>query len=445
MTDKPTFSRPLSVPSRRLSRVGRLGAMTAGVAGNMAVNGLTQLGRGQRPAMRDLLLTPGNVTRIAEQLARMRGAAMKLGQLISMDTGDALPPELAQIMARLRDDAHHMPPAQLKKALSAQWPADWLRQFAFFDVRPIAAASIGQVHRAQLRDGRDLAIKVQYPGIADSIDSDVANVGVLMRMSGLLPKGFDLKPYLQEARAQLHLETDYTHEAKQLTRFGQLLSHDDRFVVPQHHPDWSTRHIIAMDYVAGAPIEDVATQSQDIRNGVAKDLIALTLKELFQFGVMQTDPNFANYRYQAETGRIVLLDFGAAQQISSQTADQYRQLLRAGLDRDTATIEATAQQIGFLGDNTATTHRTQIVDMIQTVFDALCAGQIFDFNDRSLARQMQAKGIALADSSFIPPPLPIEVLLLQRKFGGVFLLSARIGAQVDVVGLLDRYLDHTAP
>ena len=182
MARPPSDSRPLPVPSSRISRLTRLSTMTAGVAGNMALRGAAELGRGKRPQFRDLLMTPANMSRVADQLAKMRGAAMKVGQLVSMDTGDVLPPELADIFARLRDDAHFMPPAQLKKVLATHWPNGWLGQFQSFDVRPIAAASIGQVHRAQTRDGRDMAIKVQYPGVAQSIDSDVANVGALVRM-----------------------------------------------------------------------------------------------------------------------------------------------------------------------------------------------------------------------------------------------------------------------
>ena len=198
MENKLLDKRLVAVPAGRLARLGYITTVTASVAGSMAVGGMSQLMKRQRPVIKDLLLTPQNIFRITEQLAKMRGAAMKIGQLISMDAGELLPPELGQIMVRLRDNAYAMPPAQLKKVLNTQFQNSWLSSFKKFDVHPIAAASIGQVHRAQLKDGRDLAIKVQYPGVAASIDSDVANVGVLIKMSGLLPKEFRLETYLEE-------------------------------------------------------------------------------------------------------------------------------------------------------------------------------------------------------------------------------------------------------
>lgn len=438
--DRLSSARPLPVPSRRLSRLGRLGAMTAGIAGNMAAGGIAQLGRGRRPSMRDLLLTPQNVTRVADQLAQMRGAAMKIGQLISMDTGEVLPPELAQIMARLRDDAHFMPPAQLKQVLNAGWHDGWLKDFARFDVHPIAAASIGQVHRAQTKDGRDLAIKVQYPGVAQSIDSDVANVGALIRMSGLLPKGFELAPYLDDARAQLRDETDYTREGAFMARFADVLRDDARFLVPKRQDDLTTPQILAMTYIAGTPIEAAASLPQDDRNRIAENLIDLTLRELFEFGLMQTDPNFANYLYQPDTGRIVLLDFGAAHQIAPDTQDRYRSLMRAGIAGDSAGIDAAMAALGFLSGGTRPAHRAQIVRMVGTVFDALRGADTYDFTDMTLSNQMQRDGMALAEDGFVPPPVPMDVLLLQRKFGGMFLLAHRLGAQVDVMALLRRYL-----
>lgn len=440
MSDKTDDPRALAVPSGRIARLSRLSSMTAGVAGNIAVNGLAQLGQGQRPSMRDLLLTPQNITRVADQLAKMRGAAMKIGQLMSMDTGDVLPPELAQIMARLRDDAHFMPPAQLKQVLNANWPDDWLQKYKKFDVRPIAAASIGQVHRAQLKDGRDLAIKVQYPGVAKSIDSDVANVGVLMRMSGLLPKGFELAPYLEEARKQLHDETDYVLEGVQLARFGTLLHDNPAFIVPELYRDWTTPAILAMSFVDGEPIESAQNAPQDTRNRIAKNLIELTLKELFDFGLMQTDPNFANYLYQPETGQIVLLDFGATRALDPVIVRQYRALMRAGLSDDKGAIAQTAQDIGFFVAETPETHKNRIVKMIRLAFGVLRDSTEFEFAATDLSQQMQTEGMALAQEGFVPPPLPIDVLLLQRKLGGVFLLCGRLNAKVDLSTLWDAYL-----
>lgn len=439
MEDKPQ-NRPLAVPSGRLTRATRLGGMTAGLAGNMALGGLVQLGRGQRPKMRDLLLTPRNITRVADELARMRGAAMKIGQLVSMDSGDVLPPELAQIMARLRADAHFMPPAQLKQVLNTQWPTGWLGRFARFDVRPMAAASIGQVHRAQTKDGRDLAIKVQYPGVAQSIDADVANVGALIKLSGLLPKGFDLAPYLEEGRQQLHEETDYAREGRYLDRFGSLLAGDARFTLPVLQPDWTTPQILAMGFVEGVPIEAAIDLPQADRDRIAHDLIELLLWELFTAHLMQTDPNFANYRYNPDTGRIVLLDFGATREIAPAIAAHYKALMRAGMAGCAAAMRDAAMAIGFISPEVAERHAARIMAMMELVFDALRSGAIYDFSDTTLSAAMQKEGIALAEDGFIPPPLPVDVLFLQRKFGGVFLLAARLRAQVDVRKLLARYL-----
>lgn len=439
MTKKNPNEHALPVPSGRMARFGKLGSMTARVAGSMAANSLIQISHGKRPNMRDLLLTPRNITRVADQLAQMRGAAMKIGQLMSMDSGDVLPPELAQIMARLRDDAHFMPPAQLKQVLNSEWPKGWLQSFQMFDVRPIAAASIGQVHRAHLKDGRDLAVKVQYPGVAKSIDSDVSNVGALMRMSGLLPKGFDIKPYLSAAREQLHEETDYAREAKCLGRFGELVAGSIDFRVPDLIEEWSTSNILAMSFVDGISIEKAVSHPQVTRDRIATCLIDLTLQELFSFGVMQTDPNFANYLFSQETGQIALLDFGATRQIEPLVVDQYRRIIRFGLAGDVNGLADVAADIGFFESTTSEEHRLQIIEMISLVFDALKGVKPYDFADNNLSSQLQSKGQVLAEDGFIPPLLPIDILLLQRKFGGMFLLAKKLRARVDVVALLEQH------
>ncbi|MEL6517587.1 MAG: AarF/ABC1/UbiB kinase family protein [Pseudomonadota bacterium] len=440
MNDRPTLSRPVAIPQTRLSRLARLGTMASGVAGGMAVEGVRQLGRGERPELRDLLLTPSNISRVTDQLARMRGAAMKVGQLVSMDTGDVLPPELAQIMARLRAEADHMPPKQLKSVLTATWGPDWLKPFRRFDVRPIAAASIGQVHRAQTRDGRDLALKIQYPGVRRSIDSDVTNVGALIKVSGLLPPGLDMGPLLDEARKQLHEETDYAREGAQLRRFGALMADVPDVVLPELAEDLTTETVLAMSFVAGTPVEDMAEAPQEVRDRIGAQLIDLTLRELFALRVMQTDPNFANFLYDAEAGQLVLLDFGAARDIPERVVDQYRALMRAGLAEDRAALERVSKEIGFFAPDSAAHHKAAILDMIWSVFGALRAPGAFDFADPTLQDEMRVAGMALgADRTFAHVP-PMDVLFVQRKFAGMFLLAARLGARVDVREVVGRYV-----
>ena len=433
-------SRAVPVPAGRLSRATRLGTMALGVAGNVALRGAAQLGRGVRPTVQELLLTPANLHRITRELARMRGAAMKLGQLLSMDSSELLPPEMAEIMARLRGDADFMPPAQLKSVLTDAWGPDWLRRFKSFGVRPIAAASIGQVHRAVLRDGRDIAVKVQYPGISRSIDSDVTNVGTLLKMSGLLPRGFELDPYLTEARAQLHEETDYRAEATHLKRFDGLLAGDPRFALPEVVDDLTTNRVLTMTFQSGMPIEAASDLAQAERDRIMHNLLDLVLCELFTFGFMQTDPNFANYRYDAATGRIALLDFGAARVIGPTLAEQYRSLMRAGLTHDRAALSQGIRTLGLINEDTAQAHAHAIFGMVTEVFNTVTGREFYDFADTALSDDLQRRSMALAADGFVPPPLPIDILFVQRKFAGTFLLAARLKARVNVRGLLDEHL-----
>nr|WP_171233606.1 AarF/ABC1/UbiB kinase family protein [Ruegeria sp. HKCCA4812] len=438
MTDPKSSPTSLAVPTSRLVRVAGLSSMTAGIAGNVAVRALREIGRGARPDMRGLLMSPGNVTRIADQLSRMRGAAMKVGQLISMDAGEVLPPELADIMARLRDQAHFMPPKQLRDVLNRTWGTDWRKSFKTFNVRPIAAASIGQVHRATLKDGRDVAIKVQYPGIARSIDSDIANVAALVRMSGLLPKSFDLGPYIQEARSQLHEETDYEREGRHMRHFADLLQGDEAFEIPEFFPDWSTPEVLTMSFLEGRPIETVSDATREERNRVSEALVDLTLREVFEFGIMQSDPNFANYRYNPANEKISLLDFGAARALQPSAIDGYMHLLRAGLREVDEELRNAAIQLKLVeGDGP---FDDRILGMIRSVFDAILSANEFDFSDRTLSNHLKKEGMALARAGYIPPPMPMDILYLQRKIGGIFLLATRLSASLPVKALLAKYV-----
>ncbi len=426
-----------------MSRLGVFGRLAGGVAGGMVAEGARRLADGERPRMRDLLMTPANAGRLADRLSHLRGAAMKMGQMISMDAGDMLPPELSDILARLRQNASHMPPAQLQTVLSRAWGKDWRTRFRRFSATPIAAASIGQVHRATGRDGRELAIKIQYPGVAESIDADVDNVATLLRIANLLPRELPIDALLVEAKRQLHEEADYRREGAQMERFAALLAGDDRYVLPTLDHDFTTDRVLAMSYEEGEAVETLEAASQEDRDAAMRALIALVLRELFDFGVMQTDPNFANYRYRPSTRQLVLLDFGAARDVDAGTSGAYLRLLTAGLASEGSAVRHAAVETGFLGEVAVDRHRTIIDNMIAVILEQLNKDAVFDFGDRSFVGALRDQATTLIEDRATWHLPPVDTLFVQRKISGTALLAARLKARIDIRTMVERY--HSEP
>jgi predicted unusual protein kinase regulating ubiquinone biosynthesis (AarF/ABC1/UbiB family) len=430
-----------AVPDSRAARLLRLSGMTGGVVASALAAGARQLAQGQRPRLADMVLTPATAQRVARDLGQLRGAAMKMGQLLSMDTGVVFPPEMTAILAALRADAPPMPPVQLRTVLTAEWGANWHQRFARFDVRAFAAASIGQVHRARTRDGRDLAVKVQYPGVRASIDSDIANVAALLRLPGLLPRELDLSPMLAEARRSLHLEADYRTEASNLSRFHALLAADDRFALPDLHSDLTTENVLAMSFMESVPVDSLTNAPQDQRDHVAGVLIDLVLRELFDFRLMQTDPNLANYRFDVATGRIVLLDFGAVLPIAPDLSERFRALLRATLRGGADDVRAAMLGVGYFDTATKAAHQATIQRMFDMAMAPCWMEGAFDFGASDLPAQVRDAGLVLGgerDLTHLPPP---ETMFIHRKIGGIYLLAAKLRARIALRPMLERYCD----
>jgi predicted unusual protein kinase regulating ubiquinone biosynthesis (AarF/ABC1/UbiB family) len=383
--------------------------------------------------------------RLTDGLSHLRGAALKLGQMLSMDTGLVLPDELTAILGRMRDDARHMPPKQLQAVLNAEWGPGWYSRFARFDVRPFAAASIGQVHRAVTRDGQQLAIKVQYPGVRASIDSDVDNVATLLRLPGLLPRGMDISPLLIEAKRQLHAEADYLAEATHLARFGALLERSDIFALPALHSELCTPHVLAMTHMDSVTLDSLVDAPQAQRDRVAAALIDLVLRELFVFGAMQTDPNLANYRYDPKTCRIVLLDFGAVQLIAPDLVEDFRTLARVALDGGAAQTRDAMLRIGYFGPATAPHHQ----DLIQSMFDAAMAPlrqeTPFDFGRSDLLERLRDMGLAIGNDRDLAHVPPAATLFLHRKIGGMYLMAAKLRARVALRPMVEAHCGEATP
>ena len=431
------------VPTTRFGRLTRLGLTAGELALGGAAESIRRLARKNPDDAYNALLTATNAKKLASRLAGMRGAAMKMGQILSMESADFLPREFADALAMLRDSADTMPLSQVKRVLGREYGKGWQNKFIDFDFDPIAAASIGQVHRVVSSDGRDLALKIQYPGVARSINSDVDNMAMLMRLINLLPVEIDISGIVKEAKRQLHQEADYIVEAQYLRDYRELVEDEPRFVVPGVHDDLTTKRILAMDYVDGLPLESLGEDdvAQELKDGVGALLQQLMFRELFEFRTMQSDPNFANYLYQPETDRVVLLDFGSTVSFKEKFTRRYAQIARAMIDGDEPAVRRLAEQMGYINPGNSEEYVGKILHLIRLASEPVIQGGIYDFRSSTVFTRGREAGLEMIFEDMseyrVPPP---ETMFLHRKLVGCFMLCARLGAQVDVQSLIVPFL-----
>jgi predicted unusual protein kinase regulating ubiquinone biosynthesis (AarF/ABC1/UbiB family) len=380
------------------------------------------------------MLTPANAQRLAGRLSQMRGAVMKVGQLMSMDGHGVLPPHFAELLGGLRDQAHTMPATQLAEVLEREYGADWHRRFRRFSFEPIAAASIGQVHRAETHDGQVLALKIQYPGVKASIDSDVANLALLARTPGLVPKALDPAAQLARVREQLHLETDYIAEARNASEYRRRLGDDPVLTVPAVWPEHSTAHILATDFAPGVPVDQLTRPGvpQAQRDHVAAALSRLSVHEFFRMRLVQTDPNFGNYLYDAATGRVALIDFGATEAVGDARVEQLRELGGALRDADVARLTAAALAAGFIAAEDPPAQARGVIEILLLAGEPLQQRGPYDFGRSDLFVRILALGQAQYLGEGYARSTPPDLIFLQRKFIGSFMLCARLGARLDL-------------
>ena len=430
------------VPQGRTSRFLHFSRAVGELAVGAAVHAMSQVARGRAVPLAQALLTPGNARRLAGRLSAMRGAVMKVGQLMSMDGKGVLPPAFAELLGELRDRAHTMPTPQLMAVLEREYGPHWAERFQDFGQQPIASASIGQVHKVVARDGRVLALKIQHPGVADSIDSDMDNLALLLRMPGLVPQWLDPAPLLKRVRTQLHRETDYGAEAKSLSAYRLALGDDPVLSVPAVHADLCTPHILATDFAPGEPLDRLmqAGQPQAQRDAVATALCRLAVREVYVMRWVQTDPNFGNYLYDAHTGRIALLDFGATERVSLIRVSHLRKLTLALHSEDTDALLQAALTAGLMTMEDPVAQRTATLEMMLLAGEPLrCVGP-YDFGASDLfgrvfrSGRQQARGEGFSRA---PPP---DMLFLQRKFVGTFLQCTRLQARVDLGAVFEGHL-----
>ena len=429
--------RSAAVPESRARRLLHFGRAVGELAAGAAAEGAARLVRGERPALSSLVLTPANARRLAERLSQMRGAVMKVGQLLSMDGQGVLPPQFAELLGDLRDRAHTMPASQLAEVLEREYGPQWHRRFKRLSFEPVAAASTGQVHRAETHDGRLLALKIQYPGVRRSIASDMANLALLARTPGMVPAGLApgaVAALLARVQAQLEHETDYRAEARAAQAYRDALGPDPVLTVPAVVPEHCTDHVIATEFFEGVPVDRLAHDgsAQAWRDQVASALCRLAVHEFFRMRLVQTDPNFGNYLFDPATGRIALIDFGATEPVTLERIEQLRALGRAMRADDMAGLEHASDTAGFTDPADPPAQRQGVIALMRLAGEPLRQAGAYDFGASTLVARSVDQGREQffgAGYARTPPP---DLLFLQRKFAGTFLLCARLRARVNL-------------
>ncbi|UZE95513.1 ABC1 kinase family protein [Alkalimarinus alittae] len=395
---------------------------------------------------------------LVKELGKLKGSVVKIGQVMALYGEHFLPTEVTEALHTLEDQTTALEWPAIEKVLRLELGDKTLDELVI-QQQSIGAASLGQVHRARRKsDGKEICLKIQYPGVADAVDSDLNAVAQLLKLAKLVSFTRDFDEWLEEVRAMMHREVDYTLEAETTRRFGEMLQDDDRFIVPEILLEYSTPHVMATSYEPGLTVsnEQVLTLPQARRNKLAVGALELFLKELFIWKEIQTDPNFGNYRIRLADDehaddRIVLLDFGAVQKYPDAFIDPVCDMIYASYTRDLKRVIAGGIKLHFMHDDWPEKVLEEFGGVCMAVLEPLAERDIevpdYALNDQGEYRWQQsdlptriAKRAAMsAISRYFKIP-PKEFVFLNRKLVGVYTFISVLGAEFNGRDILKPYL-----
>lgn len=433
------------VPSNSISRAFEFTKVGSSILSS-AVGGFVKntVTFGDSKGFRDFALTEANAEKLAQALCKMRGAALKLGQAMSMQEDQFLPEPIKKAFNKARQSANIMPSWQLEKILEEAFGESWLTDnFKSFDMRPFAAASIGQVHKAVLKDGRRVVLKIQYPGVANSIDSDLDNLKRLMNYTGIFPKSMFLDDFISNTRVELKEECNYTLEAEKQMRYHELAKSIKNVSVPQVIRELSRANILTMEEIEGIDLDTCAKElSQEERNFIGAKVMEVTLKEIFDWRFMQTDPNFANFFYNPNTETLFLLDFGAAREYDFGFCKNYLDTVFGASNNDPALIYKATKELGFLSGEESEVMKAAHIESIIVVGQPFSKPGLFDFGNQSITKQIyDLMPVMLKNRLKAPPP---EVYSLHRKLSGCYLINIHLKSSIPSRQIFTRIHDEVA-
>jgi predicted unusual protein kinase regulating ubiquinone biosynthesis (AarF/ABC1/UbiB family) len=365
---------------------------------------------------------------VAETMGHMKGAFMKLGQMLSF-VSDEVPEEFRAALAALQASAPPMDFALLRAVAEEELGRPLERAFARFDERPLASASIGQVHRATLPTGEEVAVKIQYPGVADAIRADLGNAEMLYRMISPLYPGVDTRSVVDELRGRIVEELDYAREADNQRAFHDLYDAHPFIRIPRVHASHSTARVLTSEFVDGRRFADVLGDDEAMRTRYGEILFRFVFGSIVRHGMFNGDPHPGNYLFDGD-GRVVFLDFGCVKYFPSEMLTNWRALVKAHLTGDRAAFARQLVTLTFL-PSTDGLDLDVLFDYFGYFYEPIQEDREFvftrEYNARSFKQVFKPDGSAAGLSKKLN--MPRDFVFVNRIQWGVHSVLAHLGAR----------------
>lgn len=421
-------SKHYATPSKRFMK---LAGMTAKVAGHYGKGKLKKAIKReddqQLEAEQQALMYQQMGLQVVSTLGELKGAAMKVGQALSQ-MRHLLPEAFADELAALQKAAPAMEFDVINSQIKAELGFDAEQLFQSFDRQPFAAASIGQVHRAVTREGEEVVVKVQYPGVDKSCQSDLKHLKRMLMLGGMLKVNKEaLEAVFDEIEATLVRELDYRLEAENIQRFKDFHRDDEGIVIPEVFTAYSSRRVLTLSYEPGDDISQLDHYDQETINTLAQRLFAMAIWQLFEFNVLHSDPHPGNYAFRSD-GSLVLYDFGCVTFLDSEIVKAIKATIEAALARDINALDQALIDLQVRDSSGPEVDRQFydiILDIIMPVFES---EQALDFKNAALdQRLLEHKNLVFENwTSFQPSP---HTIFVNRVIGGLYLIVAQMGAK----------------
>ncbi len=424
----------LKIPKGRVRRSAKLGTALGGQAARYAGTRAAGIARSQEES--DEKLEARHVEtalKMVRTLGEMKGAAMKIGQLASFIDTEFLPPEYAELyqeeLAKLRTSAPPMPWSRVSKVIEEEYGEPVDEHFSEFEEEAFAAASIGQVHRAKLLDGRPVAVKIQYPGVAEALESDMRNAGVLVRLAKALAPGLDAKSVAAELRERVLEELDYEFEAQNQRTFSRAYRGHPFIYVPDVITRLSRRRVLVTEYVDGVGFEEVRQLDDEERSRFGEIVFRFCFGSIYHLQHFNADSHPGNYLLMGD-GRVAFLDFGMTKKLDREQIELEQAALDAAIRKDPEALRQRLADLGFV-KNPTKLDAEHLMDHVMLVGGWYIEDRTYRVSNRRVMKIIESASDPRSEYFQVMrrESIPANELMGRRMEIGVIAVLAQLGAE----------------